>query len=84
MECSGQQARHCVCGDQYVKISSSHNTCFTQQGSFLLLCDECLTFWWECRENRDQMTWGTAMFFREQVNGAPQSEAEETHAHVVN
>lgn len=46
------------------------------------LCDECLTFWRECRESRDQITWDTAMFFREQLNGSPQDETEDLHAHV--
>lgn len=66
VECSGQQATHCITDDQYIRPTSARGLCYSKEDSNLLLCDYCLAFWWQCRENHDSITWNTALFFRDQ------------------
>jgi hypothetical protein len=66
VECAGRLATHPICGDQYVSSVAADDPCSSKTDSNLLLCDYCLAFWWQCRENRDIATWETALFFRDQ------------------
>jgi hypothetical protein len=66
VECCGQRATHCVRSDQYVGPAIANDPCYSRSESNLLLCDRCLAFWWQCRENREVGAWETARLFREQ------------------
>jgi hypothetical protein len=66
VECAGREATHCVKGDQYLRPVLADGPCYSKLDSALLLCDHCLAFWWQCRENHDLATWETALVFRNQ------------------
>lgn len=70
VECCGQRATHRVRGDQYVGPASGDVPCHFQSDSDLLLCDRCLAFWWQCRENQDLAAWETAVSFRDQFEAS--------------
>jgi hypothetical protein len=78
VECTGRQATHHINGDQYVGRASIGNPCYSKEGCDLLLCDHCLAFWWQCRENHDPTTWDTALFFRDQFEAKQVSKLFET------
>jgi hypothetical protein len=78
VECRGQQATHCISHDQYIRPASARSRCYSKEDSYLLFCDYCLAFWWRCRENNDQITWNTALFFRDQFEGAQASKLFDT------
>ncbi len=82
VECSGQQASHCVNDDYYVKKIPAGKSCYDNEGSALLLCDHCLTFWWECIEHREQAVWETALFFRDLLDPSHQNQLREAHIHL--
>lgn len=82
VECCGQRATHCVRGDQYVRPVSVDGPCHFKNDCDLLLCDRCMAFWWQCRENQELATWQTALSFRDQfeasqVNRVLESSADE-------
>ena len=81
IECSGQQATHRIRGDQYVRPASAGSPCYSREDCNFLLCDSCLAFWWQCRENDDLPTWDTALFFRGQLEDAQVSKLLDTCTH---
>jgi hypothetical protein len=70
VECCGQRATHRVRGDRYVGPVSADDPCYFKSDSDLMLCDRCLAFWWQCRENRELATWVTALSFRDQFEAS--------------
>jgi hypothetical protein len=81
VECCGQAASHRVRGDQYLGTISKDGPCCFESDSGLLLCDRCLEFWWQCRENQELAIWETALSFRgqfeaSQVNRTLESDAD--------
>ncbi len=83
VECTGQQATHCINYGQYVKCAPSGSQCHLTEDSQLLLCDHCFAFWWQCRENHDPMTWDIALLFRDQFEAAQVRKLFDTYTHAV-
>lgn len=82
VECCGQRATHCIRGDQYLGPALGNDPCYFKSDSNVMLCDRCLAFWWQCRENQDLAAWQTALSFRDQfeasqVNRMLESSADE-------
>ena len=59
------KATHSVWSDNDVGPCPQNRLCYTSDGAYLFLCQECLTFWQECRRMRDRSMWEMAVFLRE-------------------
>jgi hypothetical protein len=65
VSCSSAHATHRVNADFPAVRVSSKKPCYSKQDSELLLCDDCLDFWRECRQNQDHTSWEMARFLRD-------------------
>lgn len=61
----GNKATHSLRGESDVAECAEHRLCYTANGTYLYLCQECLKFWQECRRMRDRSMWEMAVFLRE-------------------
>lgn len=65
IDCKGREATHRVGTNQSAAKVTPGKPCYTHEGSDLLLCDSCLAFWRECKDNANQATWQMALYFRD-------------------
>ena len=64
IECRSAVAAHRLSTEHQVSRAPHGKPCYTHENGALLLCDSCLAFWRECRENGDQTAWYLAVYLR--------------------
>jgi hypothetical protein len=59
------KATHSIRAENEIAECAEDRLCYTTDGAYLFLCQDCLKFWQECRRMRDRSTWEMAVFLRE-------------------
>ena len=64
VECRSATSAHSLSAGHQVSQAPYGKPCYTHENGALLLCDSCLAFWRECKENGDQTAWYLAVYLR--------------------
>jgi hypothetical protein len=62
-------ATYRITNDTDIAKVSKGLPCYSTDGLSLFLCEDCLTFWKECRRTGDRTSWDIAVFLRTSRKG---------------